>query len=274
LYTSTIRLLTAILAAVSVAGAVDAQGPAPAAETGPPKKVRPSRPRLRAHKLSILRLPPALEARLDLTTDQKSRIELVRAQARQEVEALTPKPEPGVQLDDAQKEERRAKLIAAVRPKLEAAEAQAEAMLTAEQKRRYAELQSAFAPLEGLGEPGFALLMVDGLTDDQRVRLKALADSADARRRDLAAAARQKGEPTEPDEEQKARKEQEEQALADIAKVLTPEQQKQLDLAMKTSVRRYGPGLLGPFPRHKPLTKKQKEKRALKKAAEQGQPSR
>lgn len=169
--------------------------------------------------VSILRLPTAIEARLNLTVDQKARFQALNERVRSEGR--------GSLAQGSTPEERRAafrKLLAA----REKAEIEAVALLNDAQKKQYEELKAEAASYAGLGGTSVALLSVSNLTADQKSKLQALAKEAAAKRRQASQNA---------DREAAVR---ERRALDDahrtaVKAILTPAQQQQFDAAIEAS---------------------------------------
>jgi hypothetical protein len=124
---------------------------------------------------SLLQLTPPLEMKLALTDEQKTKLATARDAMRQQTREA---------FQGGQDADRQAALqkLQAIRQK---AEADAAALLTAEQKPKYEAMKKMSEEYQGLGRHSVGLLGVDGLTDDQKSKLKALAADIGAKRREL-----------------------------------------------------------------------------------------
>jgi Spy/CpxP family protein refolding chaperone len=123
----------------------------------------------------LLELPPAVQAKLKLTEEQKTRIAAIRTKSQEDVRNAFQGAAGG---GDRQ---------AAFRAMTEArrkAETDAVALLTADQKKQLDELKTQAQQYQGLGREAVALLAVDGLTADQQGQLKKLATDAQAKRQE------------------------------------------------------------------------------------------
>jgi len=135
-----------------------------------------SRPAGMSSQVNLLQLPPALQAKLKLTADQKGKIAGIRKKLAETSAAVAQEVEKGG--------ERRA----AVRKDLaarQAAETEAEAALTDAQKSSFAGMKEQVAQWRGLGRAATALVAVEGLTEDQKGKLKALAAETAAKAREI-----------------------------------------------------------------------------------------
>lgn len=173
--------------------------------------------------VSILRLPSALEARLGLSADQKTKLQAIAERLRSE---------GGGRLAQGASQEERREAFAKQRAAREKAEAEAVALLTDAQKKQYEELRAEAESYAGLGGAGVALLSVSGLTAEQKSKLQNLSREAANRQQQPA------GENREAARE--ARRAREEANRAAVKAILTAEQQKEFDAALEAARNRRG----------------------------------
>lgn len=166
---------------------------------------------------SLLRLAPELEARLALTGDQKAALDGVRARLQEEVRSLAQPVAPGGD---------RRETWRTLQTATERAEEAAVAVLTSNQRMRYESWQEDGTRYEGLGRSVLPLLLVDGLTDEQKARLKKLSEGMLARR---LAALKGFGPGSDRDAALQKLQALERETRSAVRKVLTDEQDRQYD---------------------------------------------
>lgn len=170
---------------------------------------------------NLMQLTLPVQTRLKLTEEQKGKIDGIRKKLQEALVAAAQEvKDGGDRLAALQK-------VTATR---RACEAEAEALLTDDQKKTLSGLQEQAAQWTGLGRSTTGLLSVDGLTDEQKAKLKALAAETTAKSRTLLQDA---------DRQAAVRKVQELQAEAEVSvkKILTPEQVKQFDASWAAPAR-------------------------------------
>ena len=158
--------------------------------------------------ISPTRLTPGLQTKLNITADQKTKLEAISMKAREEGRALG---------QDASREQR-----AELNRKFET---EALGVLTADQKKTYEGWKAELDPLQGLGRTHIALLSVTGLSADQKTQLKELSTAMQAKRRE----ATQGGGGG-----REAFQALETETQAGIKKILTADQAKQFDTEAAT----------------------------------------
>jgi Spy/CpxP family protein refolding chaperone len=113
---------------------------------------------------------PAVQTRLSITADQKTKLEAIQTKMREERQAA-------FQAGDPQ----------AAREKLrelnQKAEGEVMAILTADQKTKLQAVTAEHEQYQGLGRPSYGLLAVTDLTADQKTRLGELARTTQEKRR-------------------------------------------------------------------------------------------
>jgi len=119
--------------------------------------------------LSPTRLSPTLQTKLSLTADQKSKLEAIQAKTREQLQALF----QGGGGQGARDQ---------LRELNQKAEAEALAVFTADQKKTYEGWKAEAEPYQGLGRTHVALLVVTGLSADQKKQLKDLGAAIQAKR--------------------------------------------------------------------------------------------
>jgi hypothetical protein len=115
--------------------------------------------------ISPSRLSPTLQTKLNLTAEQKTKLQEIAMKLREEQRAL------GQGGDRAQARQLTMK-----------AETDALGVLTADQKKTYEGWKTELEPYRGLGRTHVALLAVTGLSAEQKTKLKDLASSVQAKR--------------------------------------------------------------------------------------------
>lgn len=169
--------------------------------------------------LSATRLPAGLQTRLKLTADQKARLMAIGEKMRGEMQALFQGGGGG---------DRQA-LQQQMRTLNEKSDAEAMALFTPDQKKQYTEMKTEAESYSGLGRASVALLSVEGLTGDQKTKLKALSQDGAVKRREALQSA-QGGDFGAIREKMQA---MEAESMATIKKILNPAQGKQLDTAIQ-----------------------------------------
>jgi hypothetical protein len=228
-------LLSFSLAAGVFAGLCTALNAAPepgAAGAGAPQgagagALRPGARRGGTGGLSLLELPPSLEARLQLTADQKTKLDAIRTRVQGEVRALV-----GQQGGD------RRMALQKAREARQKASTEAMALLTPAQKQQLEGFQSELQQFQGLGRSAPALLAVTGLTDEQKARLKTLAVETQNKRREMFQGLQQGGNTRELGQKMQAL---ETETNAAVKQILNAQQQQQFDAALRNSGPRRGP---------------------------------
>jgi hypothetical protein len=164
----------------------------------------------------LLASPPA-QARLQLTADQKSKVQAIQMKSREELRGLF---QGGGDRQAALEKFREAN---------QKAEAEMVAVLTADQKKQYDGLKTDDMQWQGLGRSSRALIGVTTLNADQKTKLAALAKDAGAKRQDLFQSAQ--GDFGAIREKMQAL---DAESTAGIKKILNAEQAKQFDDALAT----------------------------------------
>lgn len=181
-------------------------------------------------QVSVLQMTPPLQAKLKLTEEQKSKVDGLRKKLQEtRMAAVQEAQNGGDQMAAFQK------VAAAQR----ASETEAEALLTEEQKKNLAGMKEQAMQLRGLGRSAVGLLGVDGLTDDQKAKLKALSDDSAAKARELFQSAAQGGDRQAAVQKLLAMQAESETA---VKKLLTADQAKQFEAALPAQMRRPGAG--------------------------------
>ena len=165
----------------------------------------------------LLASPPA-QARLQLTADQKSKVQAIQMSSREQLRGLF---QGGGDREAARQK------FQEVNQK---AEAEMVALLTADQKKHYEGLKADDMQWQGLGRSSRALIGVTTLNADQKTKLAALAKDAGAKRQELIQSA-QGGGFGEIREKMQAL---DMEATSGIKKILTAEQAKQFDDSLAT----------------------------------------
>lgn len=178
-----------------------------------PAPQRPQRPS-QASRISLLNPDRHLAERLQITPEQKAKIQEIAAKAREGVR-FDPGAAPG--------KERLAAFLKAKEAQRKA-EAEAEAVLTAEQKKLLDQIRKDADQYPGLGRIGISLAYVPDLTDSQRAKLRQLSDQALQRRGQIVAAFRQQGANGGTAELRQKLRELDRQIRASVSGVLSPEQ--------------------------------------------------
>lgn len=175
------------------------------------------RGRMMFQGLTLVQLTPPLQTKLKLTDDQKSKINTIRETATQERQAA---------FQEAQNGGDRQAIFAKIQEDAKKHEAAAMALLTAEQKTHFEGWKTESTMYDGLGAASVGLLGVDGLNDDQKSKLKALAAETKTKTEAISQAAQAGGD-------RQAARQQRQQLQADtevaIGKILTADQVKQLE---------------------------------------------
>lgn len=197
--------IAALALAAGLAGAVQAQG---------------FQGRRGGDGLSLLQLPAPLQEKLQLTSDQKAKLEAMRAASREKMQAAFQEAQQAADRQAAQQK------IQELRRSLDA---EAEAVLSDEQKPKYTAWKTEAAAYPGIGRSAVALLMVDGITADQKSKLKSLSQERQAAQRELFQSLQGVDGPARREKMQAAQAETE----AGVKKVLDANQQAQYDAALK-----------------------------------------
>jgi len=163
-------------------------------------------------RLSVLGLPAPLHTKLQITADQKTKLEAIQMRLRTEAQAA----------GQGNFQE--------VRARREKANEEALAILTADQKTRFEALRMESDKYAGLGRAGTALLVVDGLTADQKSKLEALSMETRTKQRELFQGAGQGADRQALAEKFRA---METETVAAVTKVLTADQAKTFDTTLK-----------------------------------------
>jgi Spy/CpxP family protein refolding chaperone len=124
--------------------------------------------------LSLLRLPAPLATKLHLTDEQKGKLTALGEKLRSEI----------AEARQAANGDRQA-LVQKTREIAMRGNTEAAALLTADQKKDWDAWTAEQMKVQGLGRSATALLMVDGLTAEQKEKLVALAKEGQTKRRDL-----------------------------------------------------------------------------------------
>jgi periplasmic protein CpxP/Spy len=127
-----------------------------------------------ADNLSLLRLPAPLAEKLQLSDDQKSKLTALQEKARADAQAARQSAAGDNQAAMQKTREINMK-----------AEADAAAPLNADQQKNWETWRTEHRAVAGLGRSATALLMVTGLSDEQKDKLKTLATETQTKRRDL-----------------------------------------------------------------------------------------
>jgi hypothetical protein len=124
--------------------------------------------------LTLLRLPAPLAEKLQLTADQKTKFQAIQEKLRTDSEAA--RQSAGGDRQAAAQKTRELNMKAT---------AEAVALLNADQKKTWEAWRADYMGMAGLGRSGVALLMVSGLSDEQKGKLKTLATDTQTKRRAL-----------------------------------------------------------------------------------------
>lgn len=171
----------------------------------------------------LLALPPGAAVRLELTGEQKMKLDGLRMRMAEDLRKAFPGGAAGGGgnfREAAQK----------AQETLRKAETDAEALLTPSQKTPFDALKTEYQGYAGAGRAALAVLAVTGLKDEQKRQLKTLATEAQGKRRGLFQGGGGGG-----NLQGAFRKLQELDAAAEtgIRKILTADQVKQFDEALK-----------------------------------------
>jgi periplasmic protein CpxP/Spy len=121
-------------------------------------------------------LPPQVQARLNLTEEQKTKIgDIGKRVAEEQRQAFEAAGAGGNRQEVFQK-------LQASRQK---ANEEAAALLNADQKTQWTGMQKSMEENVGLGRSAVALLAIEGLTDEQKTKLKAVGTDFGGKRREL-----------------------------------------------------------------------------------------
>ena len=176
--------------------------------------------------LTLVQMTAPLQVKLKLTDEQKSKIGTIRETATQERQAA---------LQEAQNGGDRQAAFAKIQDSAKKHEEEAQALLTAEQKTQFEGWKKESETYSGLGPASVGLLGVDGLNDEQKGKLKALAADTKTKTEAITQSVQASGD------RQAARQQREAlqtETQAAIAKILTPDQAKQLMEATPVTGRR------------------------------------
>lgn len=201
------RVLSTVMASLAL---VLACVPASAQQQG-------GRGRGRGEGLSLMRLPAPLAEKLGLNAEQKTKLEALSQKVRAEGEAIR-----------ASAGNDRQAAAAKLRDLNMKTDAEASAILSPDQKKIWDGWAADHREIAGLGRPATALLMVAGLSGEQKGKLKTLSTETGEKRRQLFEGA-QGG--NNPELRQKAQA-METETLAAIKAVLNADQVKQFDAAL------------------------------------------
>jgi hypothetical protein len=133
-----------------------------------------ARPRTAYHSVSLLRLKPAIEEHLKIRPDQKTQIEAIVARFREDSRRATTET----------RTDRRA-ATARVKALFRQADADAEAVLSDDQKKKLETLRKDTDRFRFMGRVGPGLACVPDLTDEQRDKLESLGTRIMHSRREL-----------------------------------------------------------------------------------------
>ena len=170
--------------------------------------------------LTLLQLPAPLATKLKLTDEQKSKLDSSRGGIRTAIQEA--RQSGGDQQANRQKMQEVA----------QKANADALAVLTPEQKTTFTAWQAEAAKYQGLGRAGIGLLSVEGLSDDQKSKLKTLGTETGEKRRTLFQSA-QGGDRQAVFQQMRALETDTESA---VRKILTEDQVKQFDAGLPPQI--------------------------------------
>lgn len=125
-------------------------------------------------QLSLMRLPAPLADKLALSAEQKSKLAAIGEKLQADTAAA--RQSAGGDRQAAMQKTRELTM---------AAQTEASALLNADQKKNWEAWAAMHREIAGLGRSATALLMVNGLTDDQKGKLKTLAETTQGKRREL-----------------------------------------------------------------------------------------
>lgn len=204
-----LSLITAALAVTPALCQGTTKPPTPAGSAAQPQ------PRSQAYRINLLHMDRLLEQRLKITPEQKTKIQELANKAREAGPAF----DPGLAGKDRVSQFLKAKEAE------QKAQADAEALLTPEQKKALEQVRKDVELYPGLGRYGLALAYLGDVTDVQRNKFRQFSNLALQQRGQIVAAARQQGaKPNSAELAQKLR-ELDREILVSIRSVLTPEQQ-------------------------------------------------
>jgi periplasmic protein CpxP/Spy len=141
---------------------------------GPALAQQGGRGRNRGDGLTLLRLPAPLAEKLQITADQKTKLEALGERQRTESAAIRQNAAGDRQAANRQLRELSTKI-----------DAEAAALLNADQRKNWDAWSAEHKNVAGLGRSATALLMVSGLSDEQKGKLKTLATDTQAKRQQL-----------------------------------------------------------------------------------------
>jgi Spy/CpxP family protein refolding chaperone len=163
--------------------------------------------------LSLVQMTAPLQTKLKLTDEQKTKLTAISETAMQERQAA---------FQEAQNGGDRQAIFAKIQENAKKHEESALALLNAEQKTQYEGWKKESETYSGLGAASVGLLGVDGLNDEQKTKLKALAEETKTK----SEAINQSGQAGA--ERRTARQALQTETEAAIAKILSADQVKQL----------------------------------------------
>jgi hypothetical protein len=225
---STVALAVIAAAGLGVSAQAQFGGARRAPITSRPGLARPgantnNKPR-QIRRISLLRLSPALEARLKITPEQHEKLVALSERLRQGTVRTDGEQPTGQDRGNRLKTLREAQLKA---------EAEAEALLSAEQKKLLEQLRRDADLYPGLGRYGLALLALPDLTEAQRGKLRDLSNQMIQQRQKMVAGF--KSAPGNAGQLSDQLKAVDGETLTNIQALLTPAQQKELKDAMRYS---------------------------------------
>jgi hypothetical protein len=194
-----------------------------------------------------LRLSPPVQARLNLTAAQKTKIDAISDKARDNARAAFgggggpggPGGSPGRPGGSPGGGGDRSAAMAKVQAANAKAETEALKVLNPAQKKQFDALKAEAATYAGLGRNGNALLAITDLKPDQKNKLKTLATQSGAKREKLFSGASSAADGRAVFEKMQKL---DDENRASVKKILTAPQQKKFDAAVEAGRGRGGPG--------------------------------
>jgi hypothetical protein len=168
---------------------------------------------------------PGVQTRLNLTADQKGKLEGIQTRTREETRAAF-QAAAGDRQAAGQK----------VRELNQKAETEALAVLTGEQKQQFEAIKAEQQQYQGLGRASLALLSVTGITAEQKTKLTEASRQAGAKRQELFQSAQGGGFEGIREKMQAL----ETETNASVKAILNADQQKQFDTALEATPRGFG----------------------------------
>lgn len=193
--------------------------PAPATAKPAPAPAKPEKRPMGA--LSLLQRPPNLASRLQITPEQKSKLDTLQTRLQSEMQALYGK--------DHQILPEKFQEITRSREK---AEDEAMAVLTAKQRKEFEAVNRDYLSMDGIGASALRLISVTNLSDEQKTKLKTLANDTKTKRSSIVVGLAKGGDQKEIT---KKLQEMETETQAAIKKILTAAQQTTFDNAFNTA---------------------------------------